>query len=298
MTKFYYILILLITSVGTTWGNSLTDPPYDSEGQDNDTINRQVDGKKEGYWIIWANMRNLPDYKPNDKVEEGNYKSNRKIGMWKSYYPNGVLKSEIEFKNGRASGTFKTYYANGQIEEQGNWKGRVYTGNFKRWYPNGELAQEKEFNETGKTEGKVVYYHSNGQVELEFNTSNGVESGTATRYYPNGDVKEVIEYGTDGVVANREEKERVNPEVKLEEETSGTGIAAEGEQNEVDKRITGEQIEDGYHKTYNENKDILMDGEFKNGKLWNGKHYIYDENGLLERIEVYKDGKYVGNGVL
>ena len=41
-----------------------------------------------------------------------------------------------------------------------------------------------------------------------------------------------------------------------------------------------------------------MDGEFKDAKLWTGKHYIYDENGLLERIEVYKDGKYVGNGVL
>ena len=51
-------------------------------------------------------------------------------------------------------------------------------------------------------------------------------------------------------------------------------------------------------KTYNENKDIYMDGEFKDAKLWTGKHYIYDENGLLERIEVYKDGKYVGNGVL
>ena len=35
-----------------------------------------------------------------------------------------------------------------------------------------------------------------------------------------------------------------------------------------------------------------MDGEFKNGKLYNGKLYIYDENGLLEKIEIYKKGKY------
>ena len=37
------------------------------------------------------------------------------------------------------------------------------------------------------------------------------------------------------------------------------------------------------------NKDILMDGEFRR-KLWTGKHYIYDENGLIERIDVYKEG--------
>ena len=290
--KRIHLLILSVVVLSFN-GMALTDPPG---GQDNDTINQKVDGKKEGYWIIWAHMRNLPDFKPNDKVEEGRYKTNRKIGMWKKYYPNGNLKSEIEFKNGRASGDFKTYYPNGQVEEQGSWKGRAYTGNFKRWHDNGQIAQEKTFNEAGKTEGTVKYFHSNGQVELEFSTANGVETGTATRYYPNGDVKEQITYGAEGAVAERVEKERVNPEVDLDkEEPKGEGVEGEGQifDPKDDKGIT-----DGYHKTYNENKDILMDGEFKKGKLWNGKHYIYDENGLLERIEVYKDGKYVGNGVL
>lgn len=267
----------------------------DTPGQ-NDTINQKIEGRKEGYWIIWAHMRNLPDFKPNDKVEEGNYEMNKKIGMWKKYYPNGKLQSEIEFVNGRASGNFTTYYVNGVVEEQGSWKGRAYTGDFKRWHDNGKIAQEKTFNEAGKTEGTVKYYHTNGQVELEFSTNNGVESGTATRYYPNGDIKEVLTYGADGTVATREEKERVNPAVKLDDGNTdnSTPLAKEGETNlENIGKIT-----DGYHKTYNKNKDILMDGEFKSGNLWNGKHYIYDENGLLERIEVYKDGKYLGNGVL
>ena len=286
--------ILLIAFLVGFNANAMTDPPGD---QENDTINQKIDGKKEGYWIIWAHMRNLPDFKPNDKIEEGNYKSNRKIGMWKKYWPNGNLKSEIEFKNGRASGKFKTYYENGVPEEEGSWKGRYYTKEFTRWHPNGKVAQEKYFNGAGKTDSVVKYYHTNGQLELEFETKNGVEKGTATRYYPNGDIKEIIEYGDDGVVKSRKEKERVNPPVKLEEEITGPGdgVDVAGTQNIEDK--IGE-IKDGYHKTYNENKDILMDGEFKNGKLWTGKHYIYDENGLLERIEVYKDGKYVGNGVL
>jgi hypothetical protein len=41
-----------------------------------------------------------------------------------------------------------------------------------------------------------------------------------------------------------------------------------------------------------------MDGTFKDGRLHDGRHYIYDEFGLLDHIEVYKDGVYVGNGVI
>lgn len=291
------LFVFLISFNANAFANVFTIPLGNQEG---DSINQKIDGKKEGYWIIWAHMRNLPDFKPNDKIEEGNYKTNRKIGMWKKYWPNGNLKSEIEFTNGRASGAFKTYYENGKPEEKGNWVGRYYTKSFTRWHPNGNIAQEKTFNGSGKTDSIVKYYHTNAQLELEYNTTNGVENGTATRYFPNGDIKEIVEFNDDGFVVegSRQSRERVNPAVKLEEEVivdKPEGIEADGVT--FDPKDIGE-IEDGYHKTYNENKDIYMDGEFKKGKLWTGKHYIYDENGLLERIEVYKDGKYVGNGVL
>lgn len=36
------------------------------------------------------------------------------------------------------------------------------------------------------------------------------------------------------------------------------------------------------------------DGIYKNG-LFTGKKYVYDKNGLLDRIEIYKNGKYVGD---
>ncbi len=55
------------------------------------------------------------------------------------------------------------------------------------------------------------------------------------------------------------------------------------------------QVPDGYNKLYNVNKQISEDGEFKGGKLLNGKKYIYDKNGLLDKIEIYKSGKYVGD---
>ena len=265
----------------------------------NDTINQTVDNKKQGYWIIIGNMRNLPDYNPSDTIEEGFFKNNRKVGMWKKYYPSGALKSEITYINGRASGAFSTYYPNGQLEENGNWKGRVYTGNFERYYEDGTIAQKKTFNEKGKTEGVVEYYHTNGKLELSFTTNNGKEAGKASRYWPNGDLKETIIFDEKGEGTSSGEITRVNPEVKLKDKNDDAKeIKVQGETNKgAEKDTEGVKIKDGYHKTYNDNKDILMDGEFKDGKLLDGKHYIYDENGLLEKIEIYKIGKYVGNGV-
>ena len=58
------------------------------------------------------------------------------------------------------------------------------------------------------------------------------------------------------------------------------------------------QLVNNYGKTYDRNKNLLMDGEFKNGYLYNGRHYVYDEYGLLEKIKVFKNGVFVGNGIL
>ena len=128
--------------------------------------------------------------------------------------------------------------------------------------------------------------------------NDGVETGTATRYWPNGDVKEVIVFNEEGAGASSGEKVRVNPPVILEsqkdDDKAGSGVDGAGEKNKAE----GTAIVDGYNKTYNENKDILMDGEFKGGKLIKGKHYIYDEYGLLDKIKMYENGKYIGNGVI
>ena len=48
------------------------------------------------------------------------------------------------------------------------------------------------------------------------------------------------------------------------------------------------------NKLYNKNKEVTAEGVFKAYQLINGKKYIYDENGLLIRIELYRKGKFIG----
>ena len=266
-----------------------------------DTLNQTVEGRRHGYWVLNGQMKKDTAYHPLAKVEEGEFKTGRKTGVWTKYYPSGTIKSKINYVNGRSYGDFELYFPNGQVEEKGTWKSKVYNGNFVRYFEDGTVAQEKTFNSKGKTEGKVVYYYPNGQAELVFETVNGKGSGEATRMWPNGDIKEKIVFNEKGEATTTGTIERKNPPVEKAEQiiSAKEAIEAEGELNiGFLPSAKGKILKDGYHKTYNENKDILMDGAFKGGKLWTGKHYIYDENGLLERIDVYKEGSFSGNGVL
>ena len=240
-------------------------------------------------------MRNFPDYKP-DGIIEGVFKSSRKQGLWKN-----IIHGTIKVNCTQMEGPWENLniYPNGQVEEQGNWKEEyilVISKGITKMEPRSKKVFKKKVN---RRNCRILSYQ--WQLELSFSTANGKEEGTATRYWPNGDIKETIEFVPSGEGTSSGIIERVNPKVELEvTEEQGEGIIAVGETNLGVEQPSSEErvLKDGYHKTYNDNKDILMDGEFLGGKLWDGKHYIYDENGLLERIEVYKQGRYAGNGVL
>jgi antitoxin component YwqK of YwqJK toxin-antitoxin module len=54
----------------------------------------------------------------------------------------------------------------------------------------------------------------------------------------------------------------------------------------------------GYNKVYNEDDEIWQDGVFKDAKLWDGKVYVYDRDGILLKVKVYKSGVYHSDGQL
>lgn len=285
-----YKLILVALSIFLSF-NLLALPTQDINKKDEN-------GKKIGYWIITGSISKEKGYAPDAKVEEGEYVSNRKTGLWKKYWKNGELKSEITFKRGRPNGDYVTYFENGKIEEKSSWGGNKQTGTYEMYYPNGQLMKKKEFSNDGKSTGKVEYFFENGQKELEFTTVDGVEEGEATWYYPNGDVKIKKDF-TGGAVTAEKPFERVNkPYVDPKPKKEVKGPKASGSENEAQGGKEGSQIKDGYHITYDNDKNILMEGEFEGGRLFNGKHYLYDEYGLLDHIDIYKKGVFEGNGVI
>jgi len=258
-----------------------------------DTINQLDDnsGRKIGLWIVTGEISKNNDYAKDAIVEKGYYKNSRKDGKWIKYWPNGNVKSEMFYKRGRTSGNYITYFNNGNIEEQGTMKSGTLYGEYKMYWPNGQIRQNKTFSDNGNSEGIVELFYENGNKEVSYNTENGKESGRATWFYENGDLKKEAFY-SEGIASESKEYTMVN----LPYNSPNDNIIEKGPK--ILGNFNMSSVSDDYGKTYDENKNILMDGEFKEGRLFNGRHYIYDEFGLLKHIEEYRDGSFVGYGVV
>ncbi|MFT7611124.1 MAG: antitoxin component YwqK of YwqJK toxin-antitoxin module [Parvicellaceae bacterium] len=258
-------------------------------------------GKKIGTWVFYAKDKNTPGFPPEAVVEAGDYTIGRKSGVWKKFYPSGNVKSEINFKNGRISGEFTTYHdKSGAISESGSMNGRAMAGPHKTVNEDGVVTIEKNYGDDGRMQGPQIFRHKNGQVEFQFEKKAGKNVGTATRYYPNGDVKELTVYNDDGTVKSSEKKPKVNPAYK---DPTPPKLAKKAPPLPSDAyvQIDGKIVRDfpdGKQKVFSKAGDILYDGFFERGEFKDGEYYVYDEDGLILHIEVFKNFRYVAKGVI
>jgi len=295
MKKFLYIVILICTVT------SVDSQTYEIVGKD--TLNKiDVEGKKQGKWILFGKHKPGTCYQPEQKAEEGKYADNRKAGIWVEFFCNGNMKNKLTFTNGRPDGYAIMFHENGKISEEGNWKNNRWVGNYKLYYENGQVQHEFVFNPNGKREGAQKYFYDNGQLAIEGNFANGKESGLIKEYYENGDVKAEKNYADGNVdLASIKEFEPKKPIAKRSEDPAENApvvkVRDDERPNEAAKKgkTTGPLVLNGQQVLYNKNKQITKDGVFKDNRFMDGKAYIYDENGILTRVAVYKNGIYVGD---
>lgn len=262
-----------------------------------DTLNRVDEmGRKQGFWKITAPSADKPGYTDGQLIEEGRYTNSKRIGIWRRYWPNGEVMSEITYHMGRPRGAYKTYYPNGKAEEQGSWDLDRNTGKFQRWHPNGQLAQDFTFTADGVRDGDQKYYHENGQLAVQVEVEQGKEDGSLKRYTADGQLQQVAEFN-DGVInaANSKYIKSVPKatEVKVDPKAPvAPAVAPEETTNAIAFR------ENGYNTLYDRQLRLSQQGDFKQGRLWNGKRYSYDRDGILQRIQVFKQGRYAGDAVI
>lgn len=269
---------------------------YDGGDQGGEINQRSEDGKKQGKWVFFGKDRPTAGYPAEGKIEEGPYKDDRKEGTWIKYHLDGETpKLKGEYRNNRPSGAYTKFYNDGTVREVGTFSRNKYTGSLKRYHENGTLEYEANYNETGKEEGTVKYYYPNGQLEFEYKANDGVPTGAATRYYENGNIKEKITYAADGSVESSEEVEMVDAPVNVVD----PGASKEKAPSVVNPRTKGSPFKpNAYNKVYNDDDEIWQDGDFRNGRLWDGKVYEYDADGILLKVKVFKNGVYHSDGQL
>ncbi len=71
-------------------------------------------------------------------LEKGTFKKGIKIGVWKTWYTTGVLKTNESWKDGFKHGTYEEYNKKGLLVQRGNYKKGLKKGRWK--YP----IQKKE----------------------------------------------------------------------------------------------------------------------------------------------------------
>ena len=276
--------------------------------QSQDTINQiDIAGKKQGFWIFYGKDKPEKGYPIEGKIEEGFYKDNRKNGNWIKFYKDGVTPSlKLQYANNRPNGDYEKYYPTGILKEKGRIAGGKQQGEFLSYHECGSIQTRKFYLDNGKEDGYVRYYYPNcdstdtlDHFELIYKKKEGVTVDTSFRFYFSGCVKEMVIYNEDSQLSNV----RYLDDCDLTIDIFGTegkiiGKPIDPIRDPINPPIFKEpkQYRDGYNKIYNDNNEIWMDGEFKGGKLWNGKLYKYNSDGILIKIEIWKNGKYHSDG--
>jgi len=293
MKNIYLVMVFVVARFGYAQSQSFELDPVNNK----DTINLiDYTGKKQGKWIVFGKSKPNTCYAATSKVEEGKYADNKKAGIWKEFYCNGNMKNKITYTNGRPDGYAIMYHESGKISEEGMWKISKWVGDYKLYYENGQVQQEFKFNATGKREGPQKYFYENGQVMIEGSWAAGKEAGTIKEYHENGDIKAEKKYDNGAVdIASIKTYEPKKAIVKVDKPDNSKVLVVKKEETILEPKQKGPMILNGYHVLYNKSKQKSKDGDFKDNRLMEGKNYIYDENGILKRIEIYKKGAYVGD---
>jgi antitoxin component YwqK of YwqJK toxin-antitoxin module len=276
-SKFFLHFLLLIAFV---LANSISNAQ-------NDTLNNtDAQGWKQGRWVELSDGEDALGCNAGTKIEEGLYKDNRKVGVWRSYWCSGKVKNELQYNADRTISS-KDYYQDGKLKEEGTWNSSGWIGPYKFYHPNGKLYYEWAYDQSGKRTGRQRYYYDNGNMMFDGEWNGGKEAGVIKEYYENGTLRSEKTFN-DGKLDTTNVKIYAPKEVKVAEQK------VEPKKEEVKPPVNQELgvIKDGYNKTYNREGKIDREGEFKNAKLVDGKQYFYKE-GKLEKIAIVRDGKVI-----
>ncbi len=277
-------LFLLVLFAGAASAQSF-------EIYNNDTVNRMDENSQRiGHWVVFNRTKKLPDYAPDQVVEEGDYVSGKKEGIWKQYWNNGKVKSEITYKGNLQMGYAKIYYKNGTVSEEGIWLNGKWEGNYKYYYENGQVSHDWNFV-GGKREGVQKYYFENGQINYDGEWKNGAENGVLKEYNEEGQLVAEKAFN-DGKMDEAQSKFYTPPPVSKKEDkqenpdTQQQTIITE----EKKEQPVGLFTESGYHKLMGPH-GVAREGTFDKGHLVDGKIYQYSSAGKLLKTIIYKKGE-------
>lgn len=220
-------------------------------------------GKKHGTWYYFRE-----DGTPSSKEELVNGELN---GVSTLYSDAGVPSMNITYKNGIADGEIVSFFPAGQKKATITYKADKKNGLGIDYYENGQVESEVNYKD-GMANGPCKVYFSTGEPEYEYSFLNDNRHGAYKTFHQNGKVQ---------LAGNYTEGKR-NGEFKTYYD-NGNLKQTENYVNDLSEGKSIEYFADG--------KTIETEREYKGSKLQRIKYN--DEDGILYRDLVYKDGKLI-----
>ena len=126
----------------------------------------------------------------------GTYKNGN--GLFQTWYPSGVLKSECYFKDKEPIGELKYYYENGQVSDIMRLNDdHKPEGLWEHWYPNGQLARQTEYR-AGTIAHTDKRWDEEGHLHLETYYDERNQMRRELSYYSTGQLAYETTWDADG----------------------------------------------------------------------------------------------------
>jgi antitoxin component YwqK of YwqJK toxin-antitoxin module len=94
-------------------------------------------------------------------------------GVFKSFYPNGVIESMGQYANNVMVGKWKGNYTNGKTKEIVTFENNEENGPFVEYYENGKLKAEGNYKDGDFEQGLLKMYDESGRKTREMNCEHG-----------------------------------------------------------------------------------------------------------------------------
>jgi len=231
-----------------------------------------------------------------NKTIEGLYDiSGGKVGEWKFYTNNGVLKNEGIFRNDKIVGSYFSYFKNGEIDNITTYKEGVIDGYYVGYHTNGQMSTQGWYKEGGQ-HGEWKYYHLDGSLDaINFyhnGTLNGAQESygvggklTATTCYKFGDLISENNFGKDQMLFEKIDYNSKENEYLLTSKHYNGNIRT--------NISYVNEVKHGDYEVFYFNGKTKIKGSYLNGQQ-NGSWIWYYENGSIESEVNYSSGNVKG----
>ncbi len=272
-----------------------------------------VNGKRTGHWML--DSQNKPTLSKSAVVSEGKFLNGRKEGVWIFYYKGGKKPRLIgEYADNRPSGSYFRFDENGRLEQASavarklRETNRVFSKNnifnCQLNFENREIVAGQVFFSKEILPKNAVKFWVEENLESEVHTATVADftwlnTNYAALYNSYVDARKPSRRSIALDRAASVDKAEVLVKLSPEQAAAKQGnyyLAPYITKPRTAKGISFQPF--GVNKLYTKGNEIWIDGLFKEGQLKDGKVFIYDRDGVLLKVRVYKDGIYISDGVL